>query len=458
MDRAVAADLDTWIEEPARRPLILRGARQVGKTWLVRDLARRHGRDLVEVNFERDPRLARPFVEGEPRSILGELQIALERDFDLERVLLFLDEIQAAPRTLARLRWFAEELPDLPVVAAGSLLDFVLAEHDFSMPVGRIGYGYLGPMRFDEYLAAHDQRRLLEHLRAWNPGAPMSSLVHEKATEWFDRYVMVGGMPAVVALDVAGREPRACRALQRDLVVAYRDDFAKYAGRLEVEIIDATLSSIANQIGQKFVYSRVQEGVRHTLAKQALELLAKARLCHVVAHSAANGLPLAGEINPRLRKVVLVDVGLLHAILGTPARDAFPSWTSLSARVRGRLAEQVVAQQLATMGAPWEEPRLFYWQRTGGRPGEIDYLLQVGLHVVPIELKSGAAGAMKSLHQFVHDKGLDLAVRLDRNPPSFQVLDLSTTLGDHVRYRLLSLPHYLSWRVPVLVERSYDAS
>jgi predicted AAA+ superfamily ATPase len=401
----------------------------------------------VELNFERDPRYARLFSASDPKQILGELSLLFGRDIPVERSLLFLDEIQAAGAILGKLRWFAEELPELPVIAAGSLLEFALAEHTFSMPVGRIGFLHLEPMGFDEYLHAHGETKLLATLVAWQPGQPLSSAAHARALEWFHRYAMVGGMPAVVAADVAGEPPRTCRELQRDLVATFRADFAKYAGRMDRNILDHILEAIARWLGRKFVYAQAADGIKQHQAKRALELLAAARLCHLVRYSAATGIPLGGDATDKFRKAILLDVGLFHALAGTPAGDRFPSWGDLAPAVRGQLAEQLVGQALLLGGDPTGDgPRLFYWQREGGRPGEIDFLIQAGGRIVPIELKSGASGAMKSLHQFMFDKKLRRAVRIDENPPSLTTIDLTTTQGDPVRYRLLSLPIYLAWR------------
>lgn len=438
--------MDAWLRDTERRPLVLRGARQVGKTWLVRDLAARNGRDLVEVNFERDPFLARHFQSNDPAQVLGELSLALDRDLSPQRSLLFLDEIQAAGPVLAKLRWFHEQMPSLPVVAAGSLLDLTLREHDFSMPVGRISFRHVEPMGFPEFLEAHGQERLLSALRAWSPGAVLPEAAHQRGTEWFHRYAMVGGMPAVVAADVGERGPRACRELQRDLVAAFRADFAKYSGRMDPAVLDATLRAVAGSLGRKLVYARVGEGVRQHQVRRALELLEGARVCHLVRHTAANGLPLGAESKDTFRKAILADVGLVHALLGTPAAGAFPAWGDLAPAVRGQLADQLAGQQLRLLGdATGDGPELHYWQREGGRPGEIDYLLVVASRIVPVELKSGAAGAMKSLHQFMFDKRLDFAVRCDANPPSLMDVSVKTTRGDAVAYRLLSLPPYLLW-------------
>lgn len=444
MQRRDGRVLDAWLADPERRPLVLRGARQVGKTWLVRDLAARSGRELVELNFERNPGHKRYFASNDPRTILGELSLVLDRSIPVEHSLLFLDEIQAAGDLLAVLRWFYEELPALPVIAAGSLLEFTLADHAFSMPVGRISFRHIEPMGFIEYLDAHDQQHLREVLATWRPGQQLSEAAHAKASEWFHRYAMVGGLPAVVAADVAGREPRYCRELQAELVATYRADFAKYSGRMDRDLLDIVLSAAAASVGRKFVYARSGGGVKQHQAKRALELLADARLCHLVRHSSANGLPLAAEVKERSRKTVLLDVGLLHALLGTPAAEAFPSWDALAPALRGQMMDQLAAQELRLLGSSTADgPELYYWQREGGRPGEIDYLLPTQGRIVPIELKSGAAGAMKSLHQFVFEKGLDLAVRCDANPPSAMDVDVKTTQGQRVRYRLVSVPPHL---------------
>jgi predicted AAA+ superfamily ATPase len=453
MKRAAELSLTGWLHEPRRKPLVLRGARQVGKTWLVRDLAARSKLDLVEVNFERDPRLARAFAGTDPEAVLGDLSLALGREIEPRRALLFLDEIQAAGDVLARLRWFGEELPRLPVVAAGSLLDFTLANHSFSMPVGRVSFLHVEPMGFDEYLRAHGQARLVSTLAGFSWGHPYSETAHERALTWFRRYAMVGGMPAVVATDVEGASARTVRELQRDLVAAYRSDFAKYSGRMDRAVLDSVLYAVARSLGRKLVYAQVGDGVKQHQAKRALELLAGARLIHLVRYSAANGLPLGGEVKDTFRKATLVDVSVFHALAGTPAGNTFPSWLDLSSEVRGQLTDQLAAQALRLGGdLSGDGPELYYWQREGGRPGEIDYLIQAGTRIIPVELKAGAAGSMKSLHQFMFDKRLQRALRLDENPPSRMAIAVTTTQGDAVKYELVGLPIYLAGRARELVD------
>ena len=452
MIREFTSFLRRWLRERSRLPLVIRGARQVGKTWLVRDLAEREGRVLVDVNLERDPRLAGHFAEPDPRNVFDDLTLTLGIRAAPRDAILFVDEVQNAPEVLARLRWFAEELPELPVIAAGSLLEFALREFSHSMPVGRIQYAHVEPLTFDEYLAAHGQDALLARLAQLPVDAPLTDAVHQLATTWFERFAMVGGMPAIVALDVAGASADECRTRQRDLMQTYRDDFAKYSGRLDYRLLDPVLLAVTASLGNKLVYSRVGDGVKAAHAKQAVELLAMARLCQLIPHSAANGVPLAAEANERIRKAALLDAGLAHGLWSTPAARGFPRWEELPPQVRGGLTEQLAAQQLRTAcGTPTMVGQVHHWRREGASSAEIDYLVEVDSRIVPVEVKSGAAGAMKSLHQFMYEKALPVAVRLDRNPPSLQDVDVKTTQGKRVRYRLLNLPHYLAGHLPRLL-------
>lgn len=445
MKRIAESILDRWIKEGKRNPLVIRGARQVGKTWLARNCALRHKKDLIEINFERDPLARIWFSSNNPLTILGEVSLALNRPIVPENALLFLDEIQAAGEILAKLRWFAEEMPQLAVIAAGSLLEFTLLDHAFSMPVGRIKFLHMEPMCFTEFLDAHGQTTLHEWLRSWRWGDEFSPTLHRQAQSWFHRYGMIGGMPNIVNKDVQGSSAEACRELQLDLVATYRADFAKYSGRIRTEILDAALQAVSRSLGRKFVYAHAGEGLKDYQVKTALRALASAKVCHFVRYSAANGLPLGGEIKESFHKVILNDIGLLHALIRTPASGAFPGRESIAPQIRSQLAEQITGQQLRMLGPfSGDGPQLYYWQREGGRPGEIDFLVQIRDIIIPVELKSGAAGSMKSLHQFMHDKRLERALRFDQNPPSQLDMSVKTTQRQDVRYRLFTLPHYMA--------------
>lgn len=453
MKRSVSIFLKDWLTNPSRKPLVMRGARQVGKTWLVRDLAKTSSRTLIELNFEKQPELAEHFSSNDPDRIISDLEADLGLDIHPDNAILFLDEIQAAPALLASLRWFREEMPELPVVAAGSLLDFTLEKHDFSMPVGRIMYCHVEPLSFFEFLEASGNAKLREALCTAGKTGTLSPRLHERSLEIFSEYCITGGLPEIVAVWVEVRNDDRRLQLQQDLIAAYRDDFNKYRKRVPADLLRRVMDAVPKQTGGNFVYNHVDADSGHRNLKQAVEMLTLARVCHRIEHTAANGLPLGAEGNPRLFKMMMVDIGISTAQLGLSRLDVRDLNQTVWAN-KGGLAEQFVGQHLRCLFKPWEEPRLFYWQRTGGRQGELDFIFQYGPHIIPIEVKAGSAGSMKSLHAFMQKKQLPLAVRLDTNPPSVQDLDVRTTTGEQARYRLVSLPLYMTETLPSAIERS----
>ena len=452
MIRLGGQHLDQWLQGKNRKPLVLKGARQVGKTWLVRDFARRQGLHLVELNLERFPQLADLFAGNDPAETLQNIAAEMSTTIDPAASLLFLDEIQAAPELLGRLRWFQEEMPDLPVIAAGSLLEFALNKASFSMPVGRITYLYLEPMSFFEFFMAAGNQPLYQKLTAYTLGRDIPRSLHQKALEFYHQYCLVGGMPEVVREWVENRNWAACLKLQQDLLATYRDDFHKYGGRMDARLLADILLAVSRQLGSKFVYSRVDPSFKIPPVKRAFSLLCQAKVCSKVLHTSGNGLPPGAQPNAKFFKALLVDIGLVSAQLGltalTPGDQRKLIFTN-----KGGLAEQFVGQQLRALQTPSMDPELFYWQRTGGRLGELDYIIQQGGRIVPVEVKSGPGGKMKSLHQFMAEKGLDLAVRCNMNLPVIENIQVKTTLGQPVAYRLLSVPIYLTETLPRLIEQ-----
>jgi predicted AAA+ superfamily ATPase len=265
----------------------------------------------------------------------------------------------------------------------------------------------------------------------------------------------VGGLPEVVADWIEHRSDDRRLQLQRDLVAAYRDDFNKYRDRVPADLLRRAMDAVPRQLGGRFVYGHVESDAKHRDVRRAAELLVLARVCHRIEHTAGRGLPLGAETNPRLFKMILVDIGIASVQLGL-SRLALQDLDRTVWANKGALAEQFVGQHLRCLCRPWEDPRLFYWQRTGGRQGEIDYVLQHGRHIIPVEVKAGSAGSMKSLHAFVQSRQLGLGVRLDANPPSVQDLDVRTTTGDPVQYRLLSFPLYMIEALPAGINRCLE--
>ena len=443
MKRTCMSFLNHWMASEDRKPLVIRGARQVGKTWLVHHLAKAHNRTLIEVNLEKRPQLASLFNSNDPAQMLLNLSSALREPIDPHASILFFDEIQAAPELFSKLRWFAEDMSELPVIAAGSLLEFTLENHTFSMPVGRISYMHLEPLSFQEFLLAHNDEQLVAYLSAYQWGMEVPSAIHEQLMILFKEYVIVGGMPQAVVKWIAKRSLQEVSQVHHDIIATYRDDFAKYSGRMAIERLDEVLLAVPKYLGEKFVYTRVNPLISISAIKQSLDLLCKARICHKVWGCAANGIPLGAEIQDKYLKVIFLDVGLCSALLGL-SLDYLNTTQELILINKGGIAEQVVGQLLRTITPAYVEPTLYYWHRAEkGSNAEIDYVIQHQHRVVPLEVKAGTTGTLKSLHLFMELKGSSLAVRINSDMPSQAEVNVKGNKGEMIHYTLLSLPFYL---------------
>lgn len=453
MFRFALNDLKQWINNPSRNPLVMRGARQVGKTWLVRELARSCNKTLIEINFELNPEKKGLFKENEPQKVCHALEMNLQKSISIQNTLLFLDEIQTFPLMLAKLRWFKECMPELAVVVAGSLLEFILDAHDFSMPVGRISYFHLEPLSFDEFLYAKN-RPMLDAFNTYHVGDDMPSTIHAQALAYLKEYCMVGGLPAVVSCWLEQASWAAIRPMHYDILTTYRDDFMRYKGRYDLLLFDDVFYAIPKNIGNKVVYRHMHTTANTNALKQIFSLMAKARIIHRIQASAANGIPLAAEINPKCHKAICLDVGLMNGMLGIPLQQttADRDWIH-----KGAVAEQVVGQLLRTIEPYYIEPKLYYWQRhKTGSNAEVDYLIQHDATIVPIEVKAGKKGRMQSLHQWMQLKKRSTAVRLDTNRPSQLTVDTKTSDGKHVHYQLLTLPIYMIGQLKRLLTETWQ--
>lgn len=434
MDRKIVKSLCTWYQNSDRKPLVVRGARQVGKTWVIRYLSQHLKLELLELNFERNPNLISLFKDNDPAKVLLQLEAFFNKNIDLKRVLLFLDEIQAAPEILAKLRWFAEEMPNLPVIATGSLLDFILSEYELSVPVGRIQYLHLEPMSFEEFLLARGQNKLCDFLVNYELKEKIAEALHEKLWQLLREYVFIGGLPAAVTSWVQNQSFLAVNEIHQNLLATYRDDFAKYAKRLSHERLQEVFQAVPRQLGRKFKYSTINQDVQSSSLKNALNLLCQARLCHKVQACAGDGLPLDAGIKAKIFKVILLDVGLATAAMGLTLIERV-KFDELQLLNEGGIAEQLVGQLLRTVAPYFIEPKLYYWVRDkAGAEAEVDYLIQHEATVVPIEVKSGSTGTLRSLHAFTRLRGLSKAVRINADYPSIVQVD---------NYQLLSIPAYL---------------
>jgi predicted AAA+ superfamily ATPase len=452
MERTRFINLKEWLYLCERKPLVIRGARQVGKTWLVRQLAKSENLTLIELNFEDRKQDASLFRTNDPKTTLLEIGAARNITLDPRKSLLFLDEIQVVPELFAKLRWFAEKMPELAVIATGSLLDFSLDTHTFSMPVGRIEYLYLEPLSFEEFLIAREKMGLLKYIQEYQMIHEVPEAIHTQLLSLFKEYTIIGGLPAAVASWSKEKLLSKVSKIHHDLMTNYRDDFGKYRGRLSIERLEEVMISVPKQLGQKFTYQQANRNVHSTQLKQALHLLNKARISHQIMSSHGNGVPLAAETNDKYFKEILIDVGLCSAQLGLTL-DEVQSTTELHLINKGGIAEQLVGQILRTIFPYFIDPTLFCWIRTTpGASSELDYLVQYKSKVIPIEVKAGTTGALKSLHYFMGIKKFDFAVRINSDYPSVVDVAVKDTLGQAIKYQLLSIPFYLLGQIHRLMD------
>lgn len=416
--RLIDVYLAEWAARPMHKPLLLRGARQVGKSTAVQHLGESF-ESYVEVNFEKQASFMTLFQGGDidVRRIIPQIAAMAGKRIEPGKTLLFLDEIQQCPEAIMALRFFKEDIPDLHVIAAGSLLEFALDELP-TFGVGRIHSMFMFPMTFDEFLMANNEQILMEERNKASASAPLPKPLYDKLVGLLRTYMLVGGMPEVVSKWVETHDYLACQEIQDDIVVAYEDDFPKYRRKIEPELLRQTMRSIAVQVTDKFVYSEVGGGYKSAEVKKAIEMLAKAGIVVPVTHTAANGLPLGSETDKAYRKMLLLDTGLMLRVLNMTSGDVSELTEQILASDiadlinKGPMAEMLVGLELYHYRTPNIRHEMYYWQRQAkNSQAEIDYISSYRQTVLPIEVKAGVQGGMKSLWLFMREKQLVNAVR-----------------------------------------------
>lgn len=429
ISRSIDKTLEEWKESTTHKPLLLRGARQVGKSSAVRHLGTQF-KYFAEVNFESAKSIA-TFFKGDldVKLISSKISNYIQVPIIPGQTLLFLDEIQACPEAIMALRFFKEDYPELHVIAAGSLLEFALQ----SLPtfgVGRIHSVFMYPMTFDEFLVAMDMGGLLAMRREATATHPLDAPFHDKLVNLFRTYLMVGGMPEAVATWRETTDFLKCQQVHQDIILTYEDDFNKYGRRVNPELLRLTLHGVCHQIGQKLTFSRISEGYRSAQIREALNLLTLAGIVIPVVATSANGVPLDAESDEKRAKYLFLDSGLLLAILhldGQLGHDLIKlimTATPQDLINKGSITEMVAGLEISRYKSPVMRPRLFYWEKTGNSIAEIDYLSIRSMKVLPIEIKAGTQGGMKSLWIFMREKHLNNAVRCSlENFGAFDYID-----------------------------------
>ena len=417
IERYIDALLLEWKNSSSLKPLLLRGARQVGKSWAVKHLGESFTYYL-EVNFEKRPDIKDVFERvHEVHDLANNLSLLYNVPVVAGQTLLFLDEVQDCPAAIKSLWAFKEDFPELHVVAAGSLLEFALQDLP-SFGVGRIRSLFVYPFSFDEFLVAEGKSSWLEAKQQADNEKPLLMPLHNDIVQHYRTFLMVGGMPASVAAWVTTHDYRNCQTELDDIQLTYYDDFKKYAKKVDPTLLRNTLQSVILQIGNKFTYSKVDGSYRAEEVKKALKLLSDAGIVKRVSHTAANGLPLGAEVNEKFRKYIYLDSALLLRILdmdlggARQLTDLIVAGTAEDLVNKGGLAEMVLGWELIKYNNPRSQHDLYYWENTAdGTRSEVDYIIARDMKVLPIECKSGTSGKMKSLHLFMHNKHLTDAIR-----------------------------------------------
>ncbi|MDR1898026.1 MAG: AAA family ATPase [Prevotellaceae bacterium] len=409
LKRLIDKELLLWKNEPGHKPLLLRGARQVGKSSSVRQLAESF-ESFVEINFEKN-RNAHGLFAGDldVREICRNLSVQFHQPIEPEKTLLFLDEIQACPDAISALRFFYEDYPELHVIAAGSLLEFALEELP-SFGVGRIQSMFMYPFSFAEFMAACGEELLWDEVCKASPEKPLIPLFHEKCMEYLKKFLVIGGMPAVVSIYVETHDFLATQKVLSGLINSLKSDFSKYKKRVPDLRIAAAFEAVVHQNGGKFNFARVEQ-LSYRQVKESLNLLQMAGLVVPVTHSSANGIPLGAETNPKKQKMILLDTGIFQCILGVELAELLFA-NEFDAINKGAIAEQYVGLELLKSASCYMPENLYFWTRENPKSSaEIDFLIQRGEKIIPIEVKSGTSGKMQSMHLFLDEKQPEYGIR-----------------------------------------------
>lgn len=415
--RLIDKYLIDWASDEDHKPMLLRGARQVGKSTAVRHLGETFG-NFIEINFEQQPEYKAIFTKNlVVKRIVAEMSAMCSSPITPGKTLLFLDEIQECPEAIMSLRFFKEDMPQLHVIAAGSLLEFALDELP-TFGVGRIHSVFIYPMTFDEFLIANGEELLLDMKKSASPDSPLSDPLHEKLIGLVRTYMLVGGMPEVVGKWVKTHDYLKCQEVQEDIVMGYEADFPKYRKKVDPNLLRLTMRSAAVQATKKFSYSEVGGGYRVEEVKKALGLLIQAGICIPVVRTDGNGLPLGSESDMSYRKILLLDPGLMLRLLNMASGDVSQMVSNILTDNetelvnKGPMAEMMAGLELMRYKTPNIRQELFYWVRLAKNSiAEVDYVEAYKGSVLPIEVKAGVKGGMKSLWLFMREKRLENAVR-----------------------------------------------
>lgn len=394
MKRFIESGLLEWKRDKKRKPLILSGARQVGKSYVIEKNFSSEFDSLISINFEKQPEFKNCFDAGfTPKAIVRRIEALSGKRVEAGKTLLFFDEVQACREAITSLRYFYEEMPSLHLIAAGSLLEFTI--ENMSIPVGRVTYRYLTPLSFNEFLFNSGNEILLNEIKNHSISAPFPEAFHNKAIALLKDYMAIGGMPQVVSSYIEKKDYLKCEELLFDLLESYTRDFPKYASNdSDLKYIGLVFSRAPQCVGKQFKYVHISRDIQAKYLRKGLDLLAKADVIQLIYKTSF--LPLGAQYNPNKFKLLFLDTGLMQRACGLNISQ----WITDSYQLinAGAIAEQFVGQEIMASGN-FRKGRLYYWESSKrGSMAEVDYMVDRNREIKPIEVKSGATGKLRSMH------------------------------------------------------------
>ena len=408
--RHIDEKLLEWKDAPRRKPLLIRGARQVGKSTAVREFGKQF-QYFVEINLEKQPDFKQIFSENiDVKKTCEKLSGTLSVPIVPGKTLLFIDEIQVCKEAIKALRYFKEDYHELHVIAAGSLLEFALEELP-SFGVGRIRSLYMYPFSFDEFLMAQGLDLTVKYKRKATSEEPLTDLAHKELVDQLRSFYLVGGMPAAVTEWIETHSYLEVSHIHNDIIDTYLDDFSKYKKRVSPVLLQQILRSVALQAGKKFVYSAAASDTRSSLVKEALHLLTLAGLIYPVKHTDGTGLPLGAEENDRYTKYLFFDLGVMQTLLDIPSADILLA-TDVGFVNKGAASEMFAGLEIVKYHDCFQKAEMHYWQNmTKNSSAEIDYLIVREGKILPVEVKANTQGSMQSLWIFMRKRKLHVGTR-----------------------------------------------
>lgn len=435
MKRTLEKDLVNWKDRADRKPLLIRGARQVGKTFLVEKFAEEHFESSLTVNFEeiRDAKLS---FEGDltPSYVLRDLSARLRKPIIPGKTLLFFDEIQACPNALLSLRFFKEQMPELHIIGAGSLLEFIMGDERFSFPVGRVEYLFMRPLSFVEFLEAKGEEAALSWIKEATPQKPIGQATHASLLASIKEYFTIGGMPEAITSVLKTGLLLDLDRIHNNILNTYENDLGKYPKSSQQRFMKLLFEAAPKLICDHFKYSKIHPHAQSRDYLESLDVLTRTGILHQVFANSASGLPLSTQKNDKKFKLLFLDVGLIPKSTNPILSAEDPTLIN-----GGDIAEQFVGQELIAYARPYTRAILYYWEREKkGSDAEVDYVMEIDSRIVPIEVKSGSQGRLRSLKQFMEEKKSHLGLRISQAPLALE--------GN-----VLSVPFYMIQEIPRLI-------